>query len=113
MIVQEILTKQEHLDKAVARLKSSGVELANAERDYKIELRKQALILRADGMAVTLIDKVLYGIQSVADNRFKRDVAESVYKANLEYINTTKLQLRILMEQYTKEYTSRNVGVGK
>ena len=55
-------------------------------------------------MAITLIDKTCYGIPSVAEARFKRDVAETVYKANLEAINSIKLQLRLLESQISREW---------
>ena len=57
-------------------------------------------------MAITLIDKTCYGIPSVAEARFKRDVAETVYKANLEAINSIKLQLRLIENQISREYGS-------
>ena len=55
-------------------------------------------------MAVTLIDKIIYGVPEVANLRFDRDVKEAVYQANLEAINSTKLKLRILENQYDKEW---------
>ena len=55
-------------------------------------------------MAVTLINQIVYGIPIVADKRFKRDVAQTMYQTNLEYINTTKLQLRILENQLSREW---------
>ena len=53
-----------------------------------------------------MIDKVCYGIPSVAEARFKRDVAEAVYKANQEAINSIKLQIRILNDQLDREWHS-------
>ena len=55
-------------------------------------------------MPVTLINQIIYGIPEVADKRFKRDIAEAMYQTNLEYINTTKLQLRILENQLQREW---------
>jgi hypothetical protein len=57
-------------------------------------------------MAIGMIDKVCYGIPSVAEARFKRDVAEAVYKANQEAINSIKLQIRILNDQLDREWHS-------
>ena len=51
-----------------------------------------------------MIDKTCYGIPSVAEARFKRDVAEAVYKANLEAINSIKLQMRLLENQLQREW---------
>ena len=55
-------------------------------------------------MAITLIDKTCYGIPSVAEARYKRDVAETIYKANQEAINSIKLQMRLLENQIGREY---------
>lgn len=60
--------------------------------------------MRDSGMAIGMMDKTCYGIQSVADARFKRDVAETVYRANLEAINSIKLQLRLLENQIQREW---------
>lgn len=96
-----------NLTKSGEQMKRYGKELAEAERDYKITLRQEALKLRADEqMPVTLIDKVVYGIPDVAEKRFKRDVAESMYKATQESINTLKLKIRIIDAQIQREWHS-------
>ena len=96
-----------NLTKSGEQMKRYGKELAEAERDYKITLRQEALKLRADEqMPVTLIDKVVYGIPDVAEKRFKRDVAESMYKAAQETINTLKLKIRIIDAQIQREWHS-------
>ena len=89
------------------QLKRYGRELAEAEHAYKITLRQEALKLRAEGMAVTMIDKVVYGVPEVADKRLKRDIAETMYKASQESINTLKLKMRILNEQVNREWNSK------
>ena len=67
-----------------------------------MELTQEALKLRDKGMAVTLIDKVIYG--NCADKRFKRDVAEVMYKTAQENVNSTKLRIRILDAQISREW---------
>ena len=51
-----------------------------------------------------MIDKVVYGVKEIAELRFKRDVADTVYQANLEAINSIKLQIRILENQISREW---------
>lgn len=94
------------LDMSVKRLRRNGEALAQAEKDYKVLLRQEVLKLRDEGMAVGIIDKTIYGVSSVAEARFKRDVAEAMYKANQEHINTTKLHLRIIESQISREWNS-------
>lgn len=100
----ELRQKSEQLQASVKTLRKSGSEYAQAERDYKVLLRQECLKLRDDGVAIGLIDKTCYGIPSVAEARFKRDVAEAVYKANTEAINSLKLQLRLLDSQINREW---------
>ena len=100
----QMQTKERQLDASVKQLRHTGEAYAQAERDYKVLLRQECLKLRDDGMAIGMIDKTCYGIPSVAEARFKRDVAEAVYKANLEAINSIKLQLRLLEAQISREW---------
>lgn len=93
-----------HLKQAIEDLRLEGVEYAKAERDYKITLRQKALELRANDMAITLIDKVVYGIEEVANKRFERDKHETFYKTTQEKINTIKLRIRILDNQISRDY---------
>jgi hypothetical protein len=101
---QEIQTKCSSLDVAVKQLKNRGVKLAESERDYKIALRSEILKLRDDGQPVTIVLNLAYGTKTIAELRMQRDIAEAMYKSALEYINVVKLQIRILENQYDKEW---------
>lgn len=103
-LLQELQIKTQELDKSVKQLRFSGTEYAEAERAYKVCLRQECLKLRDEGMAIGMIDKTCYGIPVVAEKRFTRDVAEAVYKANQEAINSIKLQIRIIEGQLNREY---------
>ena len=63
-----------------------------------------------DNTPVTLINQIIYGIPAVAEKRFKRDVASTMYNTNLEHINVTKLKLRLLEAQLNREYGSSGKG---
>jgi len=106
-LLNELSAKNRELTQSIKLLRENGVKLAEAERDYKIMLRQEALKLRAEkGMPVTLISQIIYGVPEVAELRFKRDVAEAIYNANQEHINTTKLQMRIIESQVSREWSS-------
>jgi len=105
-LVNELLNLRQQLNASIKRLKQNGVALAVAERDYKIALNKRVLELRDEGMAATLIQLIIYGERDIAELRFKRDVAKVVYTTNLEHINGTKLQMRILESQINREWGS-------
>ena len=100
----ELEQKKKQLDASVLKLRESGTAYAQAERDYKVLLRQECLKLRDEGMAIGMIDKTCYGIPSVAEARFRRDIAEAVYKANQEAINSLKLQIRLIENQKAREY---------
>ena len=92
------------LTQSIKILAKYGKELAEAERDYKITLRQEALKLRTQkDMPVTLIQQVVYGIPEVAEKRFKRDVAEAMRNTAQENINVQKLHIRIIEEQIKRE----------
>lgn len=107
-LIQELQQKTRELDTSIKLLRKNGTAYAQAERDYKILLRKECLKLRDEGMAIGMIDKTCYGIPEIADMRFKRDVAMAVYKANQEAINSIKLQLRLIENQIGREWGQAN-----
>lgn len=96
------------LNISIRKLRETGSDFAEAERDYKITLRQEALKLRAEkGMPVTLIQQVVYGVPEVADKRYKRDVKEAIYQANQEAINSIKLQIRVIEGQLNREWCQK------
>ena len=108
-LYEQIEALMNELTQSIRLLRKNGNELAQAERDYKVSLRQEALRLRTvNDMPVTLINQVVYGVPEVAEKRFQRDVAEATYKANQEHINVTKLKLRILESQLQREWSNVN-----
>lgn len=103
-LYSELTIKTGELDECIKQLRQTGTAYAEAERNYKVLLRQECLKLRDEGMAIGMIDKTCYGIPSVAEARFQRDVAEAVYKANMEAINSIKLQMRLIEAQIQREW---------
>lgn len=107
----EIQQKTKQLDYCIKELRKSGTAYAEAERAYKIKLREVCLRLKGEGMAIGMISLTCYGVPEIAELRFKRDVAETVYKANQEAINSIKLQLRLLDNQVSREWSTPQAGM--
>ena len=107
-LYNDLQQKTRELETSIRLLRQNGTAYAQAERDYKILLRQECLKLRDEGMAIGMINMTAYGIPSVAEARFKRDVAEAVYRANQEAINSTKLQLRLIESQLQREWGQAN-----
>ena len=106
-LVQDIQTLMDELTLSIKKLRQTGNALAEAERDYKITLRQEALKLKFDdNMPVTLINQIIFGVPEVAEKRFKRDIAETIYNTNQEHINATKLKLRLLESQLSREWSN-------
>lgn len=105
-LLNELQVKIKQLEASVKELRVSGTKYAEAERDYKILLRTECLKLRDEGMAIGMIDKTCYGLPSVAEARFKRDVAKTVYEANQDAINSLKLQIRVIEAQISREWNT-------
>ena len=100
----ELQNKTKQLDVSIKQLRVSGTEYAEAEKNYKILLRQECLRLRDEGLAIGMINMTAYGIPSVAEARFKRDVAQAVFQANQEAIQSIKLQMRLIEGQLNREW---------
>ena len=109
-LYEEIQRLMAELTASIRKLRDNGAKLAEAERDYKLTLRQEALRLRAGDMPVTLINNIIYGVPEVAEKRFKRDVEQANYDANKEHINVTKLKLRLLEAQLSREWGAAGKG---
>ena len=103
-LYEELELKTRQLEASIKSLRKTGSAYADAEKNYKIILRQECLRLRDEGMAIGMITMTAYGIPSVAEARFKRDIAEVTYTANKEAIQSIKLQLRLIESQIQREY---------
>lgn len=103
---QELEYKRRQLIEAVKALRTYGRKYAEAERDYKVLLRQTALKLKADGMAIGMLNLTVYGVPEVARARCERDIAEATYKTAQELINAVKLEIRIIESQLEREWST-------
>ena len=110
-LINDIQMLMEELTISIKKLRQTGQALAEAERDYKITLRQEALKLRVEkDMPVTLINQIIFGVPEVAEKRYKRDNAETIYNTNQEHINAIKLKLRLLESQLNREWGASGKG---
>ena len=107
-LLNELQQKTKELNISIKKLRETGTTYAEREKEYKIAVNKKALELRENGVPVTLIQTVIYGYPEIAKLRFERDVAEVIYNANQEAIQSTKLQIRILESQISREWSSKS-----
>ena len=103
-ILQELNAKKKLLDKALAEYKTRVTEYANAYKEYRVEVAKELIRLRDGGMPVTIAYDVARGKEEIAELKRREIITEGLYKSCQEAINSYKLQMKILQEQYNKEF---------
>ena len=106
-LYEELTSKTKQLETSVRMLRKSGSDFAQKEHDYKIKVATRAFQMKDEGMPATLINLVIYGDKEVAQLRLDRDIAEVIYNANQESINSLKLQLRLIESQLNREWGSK------
>lgn len=103
-LMLELQEKLRLLDAALATYGTRGRAYAEAERDYRVELRKLILTERVNKTPTSIIGDVCRGDPTIAEMKFQRDVAEATYKSAIEAINIYKLQIRVLENQIEREW---------
>lgn len=106
----EIQKYNDLLEKAVTEMKSRSKKLAEAEYYYRMALSKRLTELRAEGQAVTHLADIARGEKNIAKLRFNRDVAKGLYDSSQEAINVYKIKIRVLENQYSREWGQAKNG---
>jgi hypothetical protein len=92
------------------QLRQNGRAYAEADRVYQVKRSEVALRLKGEGMAIGMINMVIRGLPEVERLRFEREVAQVVYDANKEALNSYKLQLRLVEAQLQREWGQAGTG---
>lgn len=93
-ISKEMYETSQRLDQASRVIHKMARLKAETEKVYRMELAKEIMALKANGMSVTLIPDIARG--TVADLKFERDLAEGQYKAAIESMEAIKSRLSAL-----------------
>lgn len=95
----EVVKSVEQLRKATERLSEATKEVfrlasqrAEAERVYRMELQKEIMRLRAEGMPATLIVDVAKG--KTADLKFERDKAREMHRSAMHSIQALQVEIQ-------------------
>ena len=99
----ELRKYRDKLDLTIKELKARGQNKARCECDYRIELAKEMLMQRSEGMPVTIISDIVRGKKEIATLKMQRDIAETLYESCLQAIYSTKLQMQLLQSQIEAE----------
>lgn len=103
-LVNEINNKCIELDNQIKTLSKNGNEYAKAYTSYRVALAKELVKLKDEGYAITLAGDIARGKIEIAKLKFQEISKEAIYKANLESINATKLQIKIMENQLEREW---------
>ena len=104
-LVNQINIKCKYLDQQISQLKQTGSEYAEAYTKYRIALAQELVKLKNEGYAITLASDIARGKTEIAHLKYQEIAKEAVYKANLESINATKLQIKIMEAQIEREWS--------
>jgi hypothetical protein len=91
---------------ALEKMRKAGHDLAKAEYDYKKALRKEVLMERSKETAVGVIDKIVYGEDTVAELRLKRGIAQSDYEMFKVLVWLLQADLKLLDNQIGREWSN-------
>lgn len=103
-LINEIETKTGLLNTSIETLRSRGKAFAEAEAEYRVNLATKISELRSQGIPVTIINDLARGDKKIAELRVKRDIAEVYYNSTIEFIQATKIQIKILDNQISREW---------
>lgn len=106
-LYNELNKKKKDLTTSVKQLRISGGEYASAYSSYRVELAKELLRLKDEGMPVTMAYDVARGKPEIAKLKYEEILKEAIYKANQESINALKLEIKIIDEQISREWSSQ------
>jgi hypothetical protein len=91
--IDGIQKKNRELSSKNDELSTLAENMANAERDYNVALSRKLLTLKADGMSITLCDKIAKGDKIIADLYFQYRVAEAIYDAGKKKIQSLAINI--------------------
>ena len=95
---------RQSLETSLKRAYENGLEMAEKTREYRIALREEVLRLRADGMPVSIVEKIAKGENRVAQAEFEMMVSEVKYKASNENIMAQKKLYESIEADIKREY---------
>lgn len=97
---------QRKLDYSVKELRHTSNDYATAYTEYRVALAQELVKLRDNNIPVTICSDLARGNRDVAKKKFDEIATEGIYKANLEAVNSLKLQIRLVEAQLQREWTN-------
>lgn len=111
-LYNELERMKNDLNASMRQLRKNGEILAHKEHDYQVIKAQAVFEMKDEGCSMTEINLAIKGQPKVAEAILERDLAKTMYDANLEHINVVKLELRVIENQISREWnngTTQNV----
>lgn len=103
-LLTELQSVKNELRKSMQLLRQNGEALAEKEHDYQVIKAQTVVMMKDEGRTITEIQLSIKGQPRVSEALFERDKAKVMYDANMEHINATKLEMRIIENQIAREW---------
>jgi hypothetical protein len=95
-ITKEMYETKQRLNTAASKIFTLAKERAETEKAYKIALRQEILRLKEEKLPATLILDLAKGCDHVAELRFKRDIAKTMYDSGRDSMKATEIEGSLL-----------------
>jgi hypothetical protein len=95
-ITKELYETKQRLNIASKEIFTLAKNRAETEKAYKIALRKEILKLKSEGYPATIIGDLAKGADHVAELRFKRDIAKTMYDSGRDSMKATEIEGSLL-----------------
>lgn len=95
-VTQALYKTSKRLDDGSYVITTKAKAYAQAEKIYRIELAKEIMRLKAQGIPVTLIKELAKGNEHVADLKFNRDLAQETLRASHAMLDALQVEVSAL-----------------
>lgn len=92
------------LHKSMQKMHTNGMAWAEKTRVYRTKLAQMILLLKNQGIQISILEKVAKGQESVAEAEFDMITAEVLYKASQENIMIQKKLLDSIEDEIKREW---------
>lgn len=101
-MITALFDLQRELPDAVKKMRQYGINMAKADAEYRAAKAERIRELKADGHPATLILDLAKG--DCAPLQQEKEMSEVIYDTQKEYINSLKIQIRVLEGQIEREW---------
>lgn len=99
---------KKNLYRSLDNLHKNGMDWAEKTKAYRVKLAQTILLLKSQGMQISIIDKVAKGQPDVAQLEFEMMTAEVLHKSAQENIMIQKKLFDSIEAEINREWTRKD-----